>query len=632
MAMAQLGRLRRPSHFSLVDRINLKNQLKSSKASLFSGFDDHWCVKKQSLHLCRALQDKRLVFSTWASRVCSRNQFETSKIQYFCSKCTLFREKLFSLSVLRGLCTDGRKRDSKFSHKNTQAVVKGQAAFVDYLHATRGLQFTDAEHISKNSPIFLGRLLKKVENEEDVERALMRYFRYHPIYEFEPFFESLGLKPSEYNQLLPRDLMFLSDDEMLLENYHVLCNYGIARGKIGKIYKEAAEVFKYDFGLLSSKLQAYEGLGLSKTNVIKLVASSPQLLVREVDRMMFVKVLELLESMGIQRDWIGGILSEKNTYNWGRTLMLLHFLHHLGLSSQEVAIFIRKQPNVISDGSGKAVFLLIGLLVKMGGREKEVIAMFTQFPSVQIGSYIKNVLRGLQFLIGIEMDHSDIQNLICTHMDIFGMCKLKRPNSIITTLNVGKKRLCRIIKNDPHELKKYAFGLKVTPLPNSGDDERSLMEKKKFLLRLGFVENSKEMNKALKVFRGKGDDLQNRYDFLVKAGFDANDVSNMIKMAPQILNQKIDVLQRKLDFLLNNLGYPLSTLVAFPSYMSYTVGRVKLRFLMYDWLKDRARANPGLALSSVLACSDKLFIKRFVNCDPKGPEVWENFKKGLSSG
>ena len=39
--------------------------------------------------------------------------------------------------------------------------------------------------------------------------------------------------------LLPCNLMFLCDDELLLENYHVLCNNGIARNKIGKIYKEA---------------------------------------------------------------------------------------------------------------------------------------------------------------------------------------------------------------------------------------------------------------------------------------------------------------------------------------------------------------------------------------------------------
>lgn len=47
--------------------------------------------------------------------------------------------------------------------------------------------------------------------------------------------------------------MFLSDDEELTESYHVLCNYGIAGGKIGKMYKEAAEVFRCDFGILESK-------------------------------------------------------------------------------------------------------------------------------------------------------------------------------------------------------------------------------------------------------------------------------------------------------------------------------------------------------------------------------------------
>ncbi|KAJ0965079.1 hypothetical protein J5N97_026217 [Dioscorea zingiberensis] len=562
-----------------------------------------------SLCFLLVLQDKHSSFTTWASHIGSRNQLELSKNHYLCNTGSLFEEKIFSLVGARGFCTNESKEDSKIAHKNTLALVEGQAAFLDYLHGTRGLQFTDAENISKNSPIFLGRLLKKVENEEEIGRALMRYFRYHPINEFEPFFESLGLKPSEYNPFLPRELMFLADDVTLLENYHALCNYGIAHGKIGKIYKEATEVF---------------------SSVTKLVASSPQLLVGEIDRE-FVKLLEQLESIGMQRDWIGGIVSEKNTYNWNRILMFLQFLHHLGLSGQVIVTLIRRHASIISDGSGKTVFLLIGLMVKMGAREREIITMFTQFPCVQIGSFIKNVLQGLQFLVDIEMDPSNIQNLMRNNVLIFGLFKLKKPNSILTTLNVGKRRLCRIIKNDPQELKKYALGLKVIPLPNSGNDERSLMEKKKFLLRLGFAEDSKEMKKALKVFRGKGDELQDRYDFLVKAGFAANDVSNMIKMSPHILNQKIDVLQNKLDFLLNNLGYPLSSLVVFPSYMSYTVGRVKLRFLMYDWLKDREKAKPGLALSSILACSDKMFMKRFVNCHPIGPEVWENFKKRLST-
>ncbi|KAJ0965069.1 hypothetical protein J5N97_026207 [Dioscorea zingiberensis] len=222
MAMAQLGRFRKQCPFSLVDIIPLKNQRRLSKASSFSSFVDHWCIKNQAFHKYRVLQDKHSSFTTWASHIGSRNQLELSKNHYLCNTGSLFEEKIFSLVGVRGFCTNESKEDSKIAHKNILALVEGQAAFLDYLHGTRGLQFTDAENISKNSPIFLGRLLKKVENEEEIGRALMRYFRYHPINEFEPFFESLGLKPSEYNPFLPRELMFLADDVTLLSRTTML--------------------------------------------------------------------------------------------------------------------------------------------------------------------------------------------------------------------------------------------------------------------------------------------------------------------------------------------------------------------------------------------------------------------------
>ncbi|XP_022967908.1 transcription termination factor MTEF18, mitochondrial-like [Cucurbita maxima] len=109
-------------------------------------------------------------------------------------------------------------------------------------------QFMDAENMSRNSPIFLEKLLGRVEHESDTGRSITRFLLYHPINEFEPFFENAGLQPAEYNAFLPCDLMFSSDDSLLLENYNVLCSYGIERNKIGKIYKEATQI------LVSAKL------------------------------------------------------------------------------------------------------------------------------------------------------------------------------------------------------------------------------------------------------------------------------------------------------------------------------------------------------------------------------------------
>jgi hypothetical protein len=104
----------------------------------------------------------------------------------------------------------------------------------------------------------------------------------------------------------------------------------------------------------------------------------------------------------------------------------------------------------------------------------------------------------------------------------------------------------------------------------------------------------------------------------------------MIKTSPHVLNQKIHVLESKISFLLNETSYPLSALVAFPSFLSFTVERTKVRFLMYNWLQERGLAAPNFALATFLACSEKDFMKYFVGKHEMGPEVFEKFKREVA--
>ncbi|KAJ4978857.1 hypothetical protein NE237_009637 [Protea cynaroides] len=507
--------------------------------------------------------------------------------------------------------------------------TEAQAALLDYLHCTRGMLFTDAEHMSKNSPTFLEKLLKRVENEQEIGRSLTRFFRYHPINEFEPFFESLGLKPSEFNPLLPNDLMFLSDDDELVENYHVLCNYGIPRHKIGKIYREAFEVFRYKPGVLRSKLQAYEDLGLSQSTVIKAVASSPRLLIGDINRE-FVNVFEDLKCLGFEYDWIAGRLSERNSYNWSRMLGLLHFFGEIGYSKEQLGILFRRSPEFLFDASGNKAYSLIGLLLKLGMKMTEIFSVFQQFPRIQLGTFLKNLRAGLLFLVEMEMEDEEIVQLVCAHPLLLGSFALKKPNTVLAKLSSGKARIRGIVKKNPEHLRKWVLGSRIDPLPNPGEDQRSLMKKTEFLLSLGFRDNSDEMKKALKLFRGKGGELQERFDRLLKTGLDQKDVSQMMKIAPQVLNQSMDVLDMKIDFLVNDLGYPISSLVVFPQYLTYTIPRVKLRLSVYNWLKDEGVVG-RLALSTILATADKIFISQYVSHHPKGLDVWEKLKKEFYS-
>ncbi|KAK1563600.1 hypothetical protein Q3G72_029866 [Acer saccharum] len=505
---------------------------------------------------------------------------------------------------------------------------EAQAALLEYLHSTRNLQFLDAEHMSKNSPHFIEQLLKQVQNAADIKWSITRYLWFHPINEFELFFESLGLKPFEYRSLLPHDLMFLSDDELLLENYYVLCNYGIARSKIGKIYKQAMEVFRYDFGVLQSKLQAYEELGLNQFFISKVIVCSPHLLIGGVNAK-FVEVLTILKSMGIELSWIEENLLEQYSYNWSMIFSVLRLFSKIGFSEEQLGGLIGQHPGFIFEGSGNQVLMLIPFLLKFGTTMNEIRLMFLQFPQLQVGFFFLNLKKCLMLLFEIEMELDEIGKIIRSHAMFMGSLTLKKPSSIRSLLNAGRKRLCEHIQENPLEMKKWVMGSKMEPLPKSGEKERSQMLKTKFLIDLGFTENSNEMEKALKDIRGRAGKLQERFDCIVKAGLDRQDVCKMIRLLPRLLNQKKSVIELKIDLLVTGLGYPVSMLVTFPLYLAFGVLRIKLRTSMYNWLKDQGVVKPMLALRTIIGSPQKVFMQRLVNKHPEGPQVWQNLKKQI---
>ncbi|KAL6138152.1 hypothetical protein ACLB2K_063438 [Fragaria x ananassa] len=507
-------------------------------------------------------------------------------------------------------------------------LKEAQAALLEYLHCTRGFQFMDAENMSKNSPQFLNKLLRSIDGklDKDIGGLLSRYLRYHPINEFEPFFESLGLKPSEYIPHLPCNLMFLADDGLLLHNYTVLSSYGVARIKIGKIFKEAREVFRYDFEVLLSKLQAYEELGLSQFALVKFIVCSPCILVGDVN-VPFVKLLEKLKCLGFKTHWIERNLSEDNSYSWNRILEVLRLFNEMGCSNKQLVELLGQHPDILFESSGERTLSLIGFLLKFGSTRSQICSMFLQFPQIQIVQFVLNLRKCVLVLNEIEMEVAEIQKIVCSHPLLLGSCALKSTNSLLSYLKIGKKRLSRYIQENPEALKKWVLGRRVEPLPDSEEDSKG--KRVKFLLDVGFVENSNKMEVALKLFRGKGGELQDRFNCLVNAGLNRQDVCDMIKVSPQILNQQRDVLQMKIDVLVNHLGYPVSSLVNFPSYLSYTTQRVKLRVFMYNWLRGQGTISPTLALSTVIAMAEKQFLSQYVNHHPCGPQVWHELKSKL---
>ncbi|CAH2078513.1 unnamed protein product [Thlaspi arvense] len=507
---------------------------------------------------------------------------------------------------------------------------QSQEALFDYLHYTRSFTFTDAEHISKNSPHFMSNLLSKIgDDHKDISRALTKFLRYNPINEFEPFFESLGLCPSEFEPFLPQRLMFLSDDVTMFENFHALCNYGIPRGKIGRVYREAREVFGYELGMLSSRLRAYEGLGLRKATVIKLVTSCPSLLVGGIDGE-FASVVDKLKGLPVGCDWLERDLSDRKTYSWRRILETIEFLEKVGCKEEKLSSLLKTYPALVIEGSGKKFYVLFGRLFKVGLQVNEIYRLFIDNPEMLSDKRVKNIRKALDFLIAVRMETQFIRKILLSHMELIGSCSLQAPRTACSSLNVSQDELCQMLKKEP--LRLFSFVSTATSRKSKllSEDSRKCAEKEAFLFRLGYLENSDEMVKALKQFRGRGDQLQERFDCLVRAGLNHNVVTEIIRHAPMILNLSKDVIERKIHSLTELLGYPIESLVSFPAYLCYDMQRIHQRFSMYLWLRERDAAKPMLSPSTILTCGDARFVKYFVNVHPEGPAMWESINQSYN--
>ncbi|WCJ33989.1 Mitochondrial transcription termination factor family protein [Euphorbia peplus] len=510
------------------------------------------------------------------------------------------------------------------------SIKQAQSALFNYLYSDRTLPFSDAEHISLNSPNFLLNLLNKVSfhTHSDIALSLTRSLRFHPINEFEPFFESSGLLPSQYKSFLPPHLMFLADDSLLLQNYHVLCNYGLPRTKIGKIYKEAQQIFRYHCGLLELKLKAYEELGFQQYFMVKMIVSSPYLLIGGVN-VDFVKSMEILRKGGRDCCWFKKHSWEDSSVNWSRVYALLNLFIRAGYSGDDLGVMLSQHPGIIFESSGDRTLSLIGFLCKFGCSMNQIRDMFFQFPELTVEKFLSN-LRGCFLLLKeIDMKAVDIQRIICSHTLLLGSCSMKKKHTLLCSLNAGKTRIRNLILQNPNEMKKWVMGSKFGPLPNL--KQKSRMLRVKFLIDLGFEENSKEMEKGVKTFLGNGTELQERFDFIIQAGLERKDVIEIVKKVPQILNQKKELLKMKIEFCVNDLKCPISYLVEFPLYLCYSIERIKVRVAMYNWLIEEGSLGAVLSLSTILSCTENNFVKKYVKRHPRGLEVWEQLKEKIYS-
>ncbi|AED95206.1 mitochondrial transcription termination factor-related / mTERF-like protein [Arabidopsis thaliana] len=411
----------------------------------------------------------------------------------------------------------------------------------------------------------------------------------------------------------------------MFENFHVLCYYGIPRDKIGRLYKEAREIFVYENGVLASKLEPYEILVLRKAIVIKLVTCCPLLLVGGID-CEFVSVVNKLKGLNLGCDWLARYLSVRKTYNWRRILETMELLEKVGFKEKKLSNLLKAYPDLVGETSGNKAYIMFEKFHKVGLQMNEIDKLLIDNSEMLLEKSVKRILEALKFLKCIRIEKQFVVRFLQCHMKHICSSSLLVPRAVWNRLKIRRDELCQIIKEEPLRLFSIASKTNKGRIELDSLDSRNA-EKTTFLLKLGYVENSDEMVRALKKFQGRGDELQERFDCFVKAGLDYNVVSQLVKRAPHILNRPKDIIEKKIIMLIDYLVYPIESVIESPTYLCYSMKRIHQRFTMYIWLRERDAVIPRLTLGTVVGISNTLIVPYFVNTHPEGPATWENIKK-----
>ena len=134
----------------------------------------------------------------------------------------------FSLLCLNFNSAPPQLKLSKIPSKyKPKAIREAQQAVIDYLHSTRSSPYAYAEYISKISLVSVSNLITNVEfSVSNFSRSMQKFLCYHPINEFEFFYESIRIDYSEVLNFLPKNKFFLYKDRSILNAAYALATFG----------------------------------------------------------------------------------------------------------------------------------------------------------------------------------------------------------------------------------------------------------------------------------------------------------------------------------------------------------------------------------------------------------------------
>ncbi|XP_055817538.1 transcription termination factor MTEF18, mitochondrial [Solanum dulcamara] len=511
----------------------------------------------------------------------------------------------------------------------SKAILQAQEVLTDYFHNSRSLPFCFAEYIGKNSRFSLLALVSKVPfSRNRFPNSIHRFLRYHPINEFEFFFESIGINHVEISSMLHMYKCFLCEDSKVFDAACALACFGFPWNKLCILYKGKVSIFSKQPYELEERLSHIELYGFGNTAVIGICLAFPHVLgdksEDEID-MLF----DDLKRVFLDFDLASSV--EGNVDAWFEICRKIAMFYELGCEKGKIGELMGRNKSIFVDYSEEVLAEKIDFFCRLDVRKEEVGLLVLSKPEILSFDLEVRVISTVGFLKHFGMGVNKRKLIAQTYQYVMGRNRIANVPHVLRSLDLSEWFFDRL-KNDGHGL----LGNYVIGSVEDFDEDYAghlqkiqasrtpfhTLHKLDFLHGIGFGENKLTM-KVLSLLHGPGDELQERFDCLLRGGINFSTLCKMLTVSPKILNQKAEFLEQKLKFLFLDMGLSQEELCAFPSCLCYDLEkRIRPRCQFHKWLREQNWCPYEYSLASIVGTSDKMFMARISDIHPDAPKKW----------
>ncbi|KAL8166942.1 hypothetical protein V2J09_008441 [Rumex salicifolius] len=309
----------------------------------------------------------------------------------------------------------------------------------------------------------------------------------------------------------------------------------------------------------------------------------------------FKSKIGVLLKHGITKEQIPNIL---NQINLNKAILhkpveeidrMLTFLCHYG----GIGVIV-KRPTILNYDLDSQLAPRVGFLMNLSGDDVEATAVvIRRLPGVLLYSkeHMENQVEFMRSFAGLTYD--EIFKIILTYPNLMSSSrerKLEPRIQFLKDCGFNSEEIYRLSIQSP-----LFLGLSF---------EANLAFKLALLVKIGYEYRTKDIAYAMgAVTRTSVENLQEVIGLYLSYGLSFEDIVDMSKKHPQILQYNPRSLERKMDYLIEVMGREISELLAFPAYLSYNLDkRIKPRYEM-----KRKIVGDEMSINKLLSVSVEKF-------------------------